>query len=790
MTEEIDQPIPIEPSPRILQMLGHVNFQGWQCLAELIDNSIDAFLTDRQHGRPRGEQRIEISLPSPTELETGRAVVEIRDNASGMSLAQVQDAVRAGYSGNDPITKLGLFGMGFNVSTARIGLVTEILSHRPEDPEWIGIRIDIDHMVKNRTWSAPIVREPLTAFDGPSGTKVRITRIPRQGVVRSMIYGRGKSSLLKKLSRVYHIAMERHGVQILVNGTPLAPWRLCIWGDSRSVPSQAWMRVPAQFPVDIALQPLPYCTSCWEWGADGQTECLLCGATMTSRERRIRGTLGIQRSFSVAWGEGQLGHFGIDLIRNGRVIEEFDKDLFDWIDPSDPNHREIDYPVDSTYLGGRIIGELELDFVPLRSYHKDSFEKSDPTWGDVREALRGREASLRPDVSRKKGYERPDTILARLFDGYRKSSPAGERTLMTAHPPGTKTNPTTPMTTSSLLETWIAGFEAGDPEFLVDDHWWEAVQWAEASTVETPDDEVIVSIFDEPAEPSHEPKEEDVPPAQPSDADALEVVPDALLSVTVVTEDIVQNAPSFLEVKAFKVVHGQLPNSYSVSVDPHGPEIHFTWNPKHPDFALSLRHPLDCLVGELAFQVLYRAQVTQRDYPLSFVEREIVRRTFPDRDQSIDKAAERAADLLQAMKAFLTERLVESELGEVSLDEVDTRELARAAAAAGVPNAQLPSKVQDGSFIELMPVKFLPKCALLFPGVLMGDQGFFALDYQGYDTEELRKELRESLFSSLIDVLWLVDQRANMGAVLSDLARIQLQKSLSALELLELRRSG
>ena len=36
----------ITPTPRILRTLGEIPFQTWQCIAELVDNSIDAFLSD------------------------------------------------------------------------------------------------------------------------------------------------------------------------------------------------------------------------------------------------------------------------------------------------------------------------------------------------------------------------------------------------------------------------------------------------------------------------------------------------------------------------------------------------------------------------------------------------------------------------------------------------------------------------------------------------------------------------------------------------------------------------
>lgn len=787
--EGLPTTVPIEPKPRMLQILGHVNFEAWQCLAELIDNSIDAFLRDEDAGRQGGHRLIQISISSAAEVAAGEAEIVVRDNAGGMSLAEIQNAASAGYSGNDPIGKLGLFGMGFNVSTARLGRVAEILSHRAEDDRWVGLRVDVDELVRRRTWEAPVITRDLTETDSPSGTEIRIHRIPRDGVVRSMVYGRGRPALIKRLSRLYHVAMERYGVEIEVNGEPLPTWNLCLWGADRSVPSVLWDEVPAQMPVDVPLPTLPYCTNCWEWGVEGQTECLLCASELVLRERRIKGVLGIQRSFSIAWGEGELNHYGIDLIRNGRVIEAFDKDLFEWVDPADPARRERDYPVDATYLGGRIVGQLEIDFVPLRSYHKDSFEKSDPSWAEVRRAIRG-EAPLRPDIARRYGYERPDSILARLFDGYRKTSPAGRRYLITAHPPGHAKKRSEPMHTSAELARWIQGFEAGNPDYDSDRVWWESVLWAEADDQPEPsdDDATVTSAFDDPESPGGGDEPRPVP--ADTEPDELVTVPDEFLSMTVNTAGLVQNAPQTITVRASRVTRGRLPNGYSVAIDPRGPEIGFTWDPRHEDFRLGLVQPADALIAELAFQVLYRAQVTQRDYPISYVQRALVQRAFPERDVDVDRSAQRATDLLTAMRSHLTEALPARGPLAVTLEPLERTELQRATANEGIPGTEVPRMLETGEFVGYMPLRFMPRSAFLFPDTLMAEDGFFAIDYAGYPTEELRAELRQGLYANLVDVLWLVEQRPNLGGQLTDLARLQLQKSLAALSLMELRRAG
>jgi hypothetical protein len=52
------------------------------------------------------------------------AQLKITDNGIGMTAEVLERAVRAGWSGNNPIDDLGLFGMGFNIATARLGSVS------------------------------------------------------------------------------------------------------------------------------------------------------------------------------------------------------------------------------------------------------------------------------------------------------------------------------------------------------------------------------------------------------------------------------------------------------------------------------------------------------------------------------------------------------------------------------------------------------------------------------------------------------------------------------------------
>ena len=55
-------PVDITPSPRILRMLGEIEFDEWQCIAELVDNAFDDFTDLWQSGAPG---RAAIRLASP-----------------------------------------------------------------------------------------------------------------------------------------------------------------------------------------------------------------------------------------------------------------------------------------------------------------------------------------------------------------------------------------------------------------------------------------------------------------------------------------------------------------------------------------------------------------------------------------------------------------------------------------------------------------------------------------------------------------------------------------------------
>ena len=177
----------------------------------------------------------------------------------------------------------------------------------------------------------------------------------------------------------------------------------------------------------------------------------------------MTGWLGIQRYFD-------LDDYGVDLIRNGRVIEERSKSTFNFEDP-DTGEIWPEYPLEQTHWGGRIVGELSVDFVPLASHQKDSFDRSTPEWRLVERTIRGDGPIIQIRRQRLGLLDKNLSPLARLHAGYRRGQPAGLRNLVPGDAQGRGINkePT----------DWAAEFWAGTPEFQTDDRWWKAVRTAE-----------------------------------------------------------------------------------------------------------------------------------------------------------------------------------------------------------------------------------------------------------------------------------------------------------------------
>jgi len=459
----------LRPHPRILPMLGEINLPQWRCLAELIDNSLDAFVAAERAGRAIHKPQIAISVPQ-ADRPDGRIV--LADNGPGMDPATLENAVRAGWTSNDPISSLGLFGMGFNIATARLGQIAEVWSTKEGLQEWYGVRIDFDELVRSGDFKTPLLSRPKLS-PSVSGTEIVLYRLKSEQR-KWFAVAVNRAKVAQELGRTYSALLVPDGkplaVSMTLNTTPLPARLHCVWDAARSSDTQKIGSVAAVQPFNIDLGARPYCVVCWQWVPGGESRCPTCEerGKLVQRTRRVHGWLGVQRYLHER-------DYGIDLLRNGRKIEIGNKDLFMWT--GDDGNEEKEYPIDDPRGRGRIVGEIHLDHCRV-TYTKDRFERNDVAWGEMIEIIRGH-SPLRPEKANELGLGgENNTPLFRLYQAFRRSNP--------------KTKASTgwvrflAVPDNDAAKKMADRFYAGEIAYLPDDKWFALAQEGDEAALRPP----------------------------------------------------------------------------------------------------------------------------------------------------------------------------------------------------------------------------------------------------------------------------------------------------------------
>lgn len=463
-TETLD----ITPSPRLLEVLGDIPLAPWQCIAELIDNALDEL-----HKLPeRSEQDPLRIFVEVSEVDTGGALLSVSDNGAGMGRQELERALRAGHSDKLRYGTLGLFGMGFNIATARLGTVTTVTTTRRGEATALRATIDLQAMQRSESFHVPV--ELLDSDAAQSGTTVAVTL--KREIAAELTRERTKASIREQLGDVYSY-MLRKGVPGLTQGllqaaTPVEVWvdgkrvepRLpCVWSDSRSVTYRG-QEVSAIQYIDTVLPVATACLECGYWDRkNGPEECEECGGVLLEeRERRVRGWLGIQRYLDTT-------DYGVDFIRYGRKIRLKDKSPFVYVDP-DTMQEDREYPIEMPANRGRIVGEIHLDHVPV-NYQKTDFVRERRDWQTAMELIRG---STGLKKSNAKG-EVNSSPLAKLFDAYRRND-VGRRSLIPGSEEGREIH--------NKAREWGQYFHKGVERFREDTEWFAAIERVERKKAE------------------------------------------------------------------------------------------------------------------------------------------------------------------------------------------------------------------------------------------------------------------------------------------------------------------
>ena len=752
---EQDKQFDLTPSPRVLRMLGQVDFKPWQCLAELADNAVDAFLTGRdQGGTSVMFPQVNIEVPSDAEIRADTGSIKVADNAPGMDPDLLERAVRAGYSGNNSVDKLGLFGMGFNVATARLGNRTEVWTTKADDEFWSGVRIDFDDMEQSDTFQVPALRRTKTPSETHRhGTEIVITKLDKERA-RYLRSPGGIRLTRNQLSRVYNKIMRDIGLKVIVAGRELNAREFCIWGERRFVESgNRFGRVPAVLPIDVDLGERSYCNDCWVWLLSQDRECPSCGAAdhLRMRSRKVSGWIGIQRFFDQR-------DYGIDLIRNGRVIEDRSKIFFSWTNPDDGDILE-EYPIEQQHWGGRIVGELNIDFVPLASHQKDSFDRNTSEWQMVVDAVHG-VGPILPRIRRSLDFaDDNESPLARLHAAYRRGNPPGLRWLVPGNDRGEGNNVDP--------QQWAVKFWEGDPNYQADTIWWDAVvQVEEARQSKTkggpvPPEQQGEDLFPDGDDAANEFGANDATDDEQSKRQESQEEKDVVLSKDISLPEI--EGSSTIETTVSKLVSGALESNLHINFAAVGNRVAVLYDPRHSLFTDTLTEPVDCLVEELAYQLLQRSNTNQQSWPISRIAQLLREKYYPWSIRSFSSVREQCASLVDDLIQHFVEEL--SGLSPLD-DSVVTAEerltISRNVARIDREGEERVSEIiRTGAYPRYLGNEVVIKLMSSKPQLALDDK-FFAVSYEDVDASN-RRQIMDQLLVPLRDVVWAASFEADDG---------------------------
>lgn len=751
MPETID----ITPSPRILRTLGEIPFQPWQCIAELIDNSVDAFAEAERSKVQISEKKITVSW-SLEGVAAALRTIEIIDSGPGMELSQIQNAARAGYSNNDPINNLGLFGMGFNIATARLGENTIFMSTTKESKEWTGIEIDFASLIKSKSFSVAVIREPKKS-PSEHGTKVVVSKLRGETYAHLRDH---ESALRRQLENIYSHLLDKISVEIYVQGKKLSPKRHCVWSSSRYV-----IRDSRQIPAIVELNRDLGCAlfdierNSYLSRDDEQRirenyeETGVLPPNIIERHKRLGSWIGIQRY-------SDPNDFGIDFIRNGRKILIGNKALFNYENPM-TGTSTLEYPVElGSTVGGRIVGEVNVDYL-LPTYQKNDFDRTDPSWLDTVEALRG-VGPIKPSARKAMGYtDDNNSPIGMLANAFRRPEP------------GTKNLSVERGTARDFAER----FRRGEPGFMTDDKCWEAA--LEADRLRATSGAAIAPVVDTGSTPSESP-DEYAPGAittpatsvSPTVSSALPIRESSKLDDLLnASRQVVSWSGSYvyghvppLQVKVRELIRGEIlkqGDSVPCAFYMDGVECEFFYNPRHGFLTQFPIDPRQLLIVYLA--ETFKARDNLIDIGRTYSEITQIKMN----DVRVDRAGlqERAAGVFDILKEKMAVNLTAKKRDVIECIHESIGEVEETVTSM-LPNGKLIIKFQEMDEDGYEALQFVPYRTLLrivdrFPEELF-DGKVFSAPYSNLKlsdqqaNERAKNESKDRIMSFLKDGLWVL----------------------------------
>ena len=238
--------VSIQPNVGMLSLFPHMKYQPWYALGELVDNSIQSYIgnRDRLHDLydDRG-QRYRLRIEIETDRHDGGRIV-VRDNAAGISATDFQRAFRVAEPPADA-SGLSQFGVGMKAAAAWFAKEFRVRSSSLGESVIRTVSFDIPAIVAARRENLDVGEE---GTDGTTHfTEVTLWNLNRVPKTRTV----GK--IREYLGSIYREFLRNGDVVILFDGEPIAydepPELVAIRWNQPDAEAERWRR-----SVDIHLE--------------------------------------------------------------------------------------------------------------------------------------------------------------------------------------------------------------------------------------------------------------------------------------------------------------------------------------------------------------------------------------------------------------------------------------------------------------------------------------------------------------------------------------------------------
>lgn len=317
----MDSSISIRPGVGILGLFPAMNYRAWYALAELVDNAIDSYLTNKVALQVAEGPEYVLRIVIRVEGD-GAGLITVWDNAAGISEKNYR---RAFVTAVPPIESAGLsqFGIGMKSASCWFAKQWRVTTSALGEPVRRRVDFDVPRIIAEEDDTLTIQASP--AKESEHGTEIRLWSLHKPPQTQTI----GK--MRKHLASIYREYLRHGDVIIEFNG----------------------QRVQYEEPEILVA---PYYKD--ESGSPREWSKTIDFALPTGE--RIRGHVGLRAT-------GSTKFAGLALLRHGRLILGSDDEAYR---PS-----QI-FGQANSYAYQRLFGELHLDDFEV-SHTKDAF-----IWGD------------------------------------------------------------------------------------------------------------------------------------------------------------------------------------------------------------------------------------------------------------------------------------------------------------------------------------------------------------------------------------------------------------------------